>query len=195
MPLLGSNQDSPDPESGVLPITPRGNVGPLFANSAPSTLDATHRHRCRAARSGRRGSNLRPSAWETCYNLTTCGVFRAVTPLSADSRRRESRTIFRRLSAVAGPAFASGVDPPLAVFGRAAAHNRRTHHAPNLRCQESAFKRIDSDGVPSTPGADWVELTGAVLPPLPSHPLRSAARDGGQRRGLSCARWEAMGKL
>ncbi len=25
LPLLGSNQDSPDPESGVLPITPRGN--------------------------------------------------------------------------------------------------------------------------------------------------------------------------
>src|SRR6266496_1166499 len=24
LPLLGSNQDSPDPESGVLPITPRG---------------------------------------------------------------------------------------------------------------------------------------------------------------------------
>src|SRR5439155_6069696 len=28
LPLLGSNQDSPDPESGVLPITPRGtNAG------------------------------------------------------------------------------------------------------------------------------------------------------------------------
>src|SRR5213593_4009078 len=26
LPLLGSNQDSPDPESGVLPITPRGSV-------------------------------------------------------------------------------------------------------------------------------------------------------------------------
>jgi len=25
LPLLGSNQDSPDPESGVLPITPRGS--------------------------------------------------------------------------------------------------------------------------------------------------------------------------
>src|SRR6266540_606081 len=25
LPLLGSNQDSPDPESGVLPVTPRGN--------------------------------------------------------------------------------------------------------------------------------------------------------------------------
>ena len=24
LPLLGSNQDSPDPESGVLPVTPRG---------------------------------------------------------------------------------------------------------------------------------------------------------------------------
>jgi len=26
LPLLGSNQDSPDPESGVLPITPRGKI-------------------------------------------------------------------------------------------------------------------------------------------------------------------------
>src|SRR6266704_3621338 len=26
LPLLGSNQDSPDPESGVLPVTPRGIV-------------------------------------------------------------------------------------------------------------------------------------------------------------------------
>ncbi len=26
LPLLGSNQDSPDPESGVLPVTPRGSV-------------------------------------------------------------------------------------------------------------------------------------------------------------------------
>ena len=25
LPLLGSNQDSPDPESGVLPVTPRGS--------------------------------------------------------------------------------------------------------------------------------------------------------------------------
>src|SRR5688572_20657570 len=27
LPLLGSNQDSPDPESGVLPVTPRGRNG------------------------------------------------------------------------------------------------------------------------------------------------------------------------
>ena len=27
LPLLGSNQDSPDPESGVLPVTPRGRGG------------------------------------------------------------------------------------------------------------------------------------------------------------------------
>src|SRR6476660_1391074 len=26
LPLLGSNQDSPDPESGVLPVTPRGST-------------------------------------------------------------------------------------------------------------------------------------------------------------------------
>jgi hypothetical protein len=28
LPLLGSNQDSPDPESGVLPVTPRGRTLP-----------------------------------------------------------------------------------------------------------------------------------------------------------------------
>ena len=30
LPLLGSNQDSPDPESGVLPVTPRGNDGEFY---------------------------------------------------------------------------------------------------------------------------------------------------------------------
>jgi hypothetical protein len=41
LPRQGSNLDFPDPESGVLPITPRGKKS-----------------------SGRRGSNPRPSAWE-----------------------------------------------------------------------------------------------------------------------------------
>jgi len=41
LPRQGSNLDFPDPESGVLPITPRGTN-----------------------QSGRRGSNPRPSAWE-----------------------------------------------------------------------------------------------------------------------------------
>ena len=45
LPPQGSNLDFPDPESGVLPITPGGNH-PSFQ------------------RSGRRGSNPRPSAWE-----------------------------------------------------------------------------------------------------------------------------------
>ncbi len=35
LPLLGSNQDSPDPESGVLPITPRG-IGTTTASGAHS---------------------------------------------------------------------------------------------------------------------------------------------------------------
>ena len=30
LPLLGSNQDSPDPESGVLPVTPRGKTASGF---------------------------------------------------------------------------------------------------------------------------------------------------------------------
>ena len=30
LPLLGSNQDSPDPESGVLPVTPRGTANQTF---------------------------------------------------------------------------------------------------------------------------------------------------------------------
>jgi hypothetical protein len=35
LPLLGSNQDSPDPESGVLPITPRGTC--MSASSGTAT--------------------------------------------------------------------------------------------------------------------------------------------------------------
>src|SRR5262252_8240511 len=34
LPLLGSNQDSPDPESGVLPVTPRGTD--LYRQPDPS---------------------------------------------------------------------------------------------------------------------------------------------------------------
>ena len=34
LPLLGSNQDSPDPESGVLPITPRGTETTTFTVSS-----------------------------------------------------------------------------------------------------------------------------------------------------------------
>ena len=58
LPLLGSNQDSPDPESGVLPITPRGIEKPECR--ARSRI----RHARGKAQSGRRGSNPRPSAWE-----------------------------------------------------------------------------------------------------------------------------------
>src|SRR5690606_28866373 len=38
LPLLGSNQDSPDPESGVLPVTPRGSVwtGQISRGDAPA---------------------------------------------------------------------------------------------------------------------------------------------------------------
>src|SRR5690349_24940754 len=32
LPLLGSNQDSPDPESGVLPVTPRGSASKIVAS-------------------------------------------------------------------------------------------------------------------------------------------------------------------
>ena len=38
LPLLGSNQDSPDPESGVLPVTPRG-IATLFPPRAHQALD------------------------------------------------------------------------------------------------------------------------------------------------------------
>src|SRR5260221_11893835 len=43
LPLLGSNQDSPDPESGVLPVTPRGSVfyGAEGART-PDLLGASH---------------------------------------------------------------------------------------------------------------------------------------------------------
>src|SRR6266581_4953974 len=39
LPLLGSNQDSPDPESGVLPVTPRG-TGTALVTSHVRALDA-----------------------------------------------------------------------------------------------------------------------------------------------------------
>ena len=44
LPLLGSNQDSPDPESGVLPVTPRGKVQRLAFQTAiyaPAANDPT----------------------------------------------------------------------------------------------------------------------------------------------------------
>src|SRR5690606_9198741 len=65
LPLLGSNQDSPDPESGVLPITPRGNrsVGTARRGRPPVTCSRLPTHGSRH-QSGRRGSNPRPSAWE-----------------------------------------------------------------------------------------------------------------------------------
>ena len=50
LPLLGSNQDSPDPESGVLPVTPRATVtttytvGP-FGLWEPNTQSAVRRAR------------------------------------------------------------------------------------------------------------------------------------------------------
>src|SRR5690606_37727316 len=48
----------PDPESGVLPVTPRGTDCPFpIAGSIPPRAGSY-------LRSGRRGSNPRPSAWE-----------------------------------------------------------------------------------------------------------------------------------
>ena len=40
LPLLGSNQDSPDPESGVLPVTPRGTVYGAEGARTPGLLGA-----------------------------------------------------------------------------------------------------------------------------------------------------------
>ena len=66
LPLLGSNQDSPDPESGVLPITPRGidNCLPAVHNRGEGLCLCPCPCLCPAKQSGRRGSNPRPSAWE-----------------------------------------------------------------------------------------------------------------------------------
>src|SRR5206468_12706647 len=41
LPLLGSNQDSPDPESGVLPVTPRGSDTVARRCPCPAALRAT----------------------------------------------------------------------------------------------------------------------------------------------------------
>lgn len=40
LPLLGSNQDSPDPESGVLPVTPRGNFYGAEGDRTPDLCSA-----------------------------------------------------------------------------------------------------------------------------------------------------------
>src|SRR5437870_9840733 len=40
LPLLGSNQDSPDPESGVLPVTPRGSDYGAEGARTPDLLGA-----------------------------------------------------------------------------------------------------------------------------------------------------------
>ena len=80
LPLLGSNQDSPDPESGVLPVTPRG-IGAAASGASrrrsssrrPAAYSSTPRPSLLALldlrhntprKSGRPGSNRRPSAWE-----------------------------------------------------------------------------------------------------------------------------------
>ena len=42
LPLLGSNQDSPDPESGVLPVTPRGSALDFSARKANTNLPGPH---------------------------------------------------------------------------------------------------------------------------------------------------------
>src|SRR2546426_9695899 len=52
LPLLGSNQDSPDPESGVLPVTPRGSAPKITAFSAP-----------RIPRRRERGRDLLETRW------------------------------------------------------------------------------------------------------------------------------------
>ena len=92
LPLQGSNLDFPDPESGVLPVTPRGTEYPFpIAGSIPPRAGSDYDHRF--SRSGRRGSNPRPSAWEADALPTELlpqdpAEFTAVKPLSARSARR-----------------------------------------------------------------------------------------------------------
>src|SRR5579862_4188862 len=55
LPLLGSNQDSPDPESGVLPVTPRGSTGralKLARHFTHGNERASRRALCRETRAG-----------------------------------------------------------------------------------------------------------------------------------------------
>jgi hypothetical protein len=115
LPLLGSNQDSSDPESDVLPVTPRGS--------------RTTNYELRTTKSGRPGSNRRPSAWEadalptelrphvdlhvhftthsrfpSMSGVSSCGAWRELSyartstftytsPLTAVSRRPSTRTL------------------------------------------------------------------------------------------------------
>jgi hypothetical protein len=64
LPLLGSNQDSPDPESGVLPITPRGK-NPSLANVAQACREVKPRS-CgtRPSKSHQSDLNRRPRHYE-----------------------------------------------------------------------------------------------------------------------------------
>ena len=73
LPLLGSNQDSSEPESDVLPITPRGTLTAKIGLELRFRKSVLHfglrtsvvlLRQPKLHASGRRGSNPRPSAWE-----------------------------------------------------------------------------------------------------------------------------------
>src|SRR5207247_10653300 len=59
LPLLGSNQDSPDPESGVLPVTPRG-TGTTLVTLHVRALDAELREPGAGSRTRRCSPDVRP---------------------------------------------------------------------------------------------------------------------------------------
>src|SRR4249919_1476479 len=73
LPLLGSNQDSPDPESGVLPVTPRGknlrfrrSTGTLIIVRQPSSINPA-----RLATPSRRSQRDGPLTPSTSFACTT----------------------------------------------------------------------------------------------------------------------------
>src|SRR5256885_16784513 len=59
LPLLGSNQDSPDPESGVLPVTPRGTVPKDYTVGSSGRATANNQMRGVVGKWGRGPARLR----------------------------------------------------------------------------------------------------------------------------------------
>ena len=84
LPLLGSNQDSPDPESGVLPVTPRGN----------ETVPRSTSHVARRPRSRAPPCDVGPATWHVpdgAEGARTPDLLGAIQALSQLSYSPEGR--------------------------------------------------------------------------------------------------------
>ena len=104
LPLLGSNQDSPDPESGVLPVTPRGTVPKDYTVGSSGRARVKNQNRgewgvvlcgavpnARFAPSGTTPHSPRPYAARTsAQGEKRCMELRGLEPLTSWVRSRRS---------------------------------------------------------------------------------------------------------